>query len=253
LYEKPDGEFYAGPIVSWPFFGEGRGEMDDIDRGPWKTEMEYLTACTQREIKGIQKESQGWGPTHRPHLPPESHNLSASSDSDDSDSDTSEEDIMYRDYRLTQRSSLLIAHHNTRLDQCEEDMQRFLKHMSETLGVDDKDPEFAPFSMFLHDLSAANIFVDNEDHTEITCIIDWESTTIRPLWHCAQLPSFLNNHPDSEEAQIFREEVAKLGEHGQRWVRAEREREPWRWAHKVIEWDGWEVGLVASILEENSS
>lgn len=52
---------------------------------------------------------------------------------------------------------------------------------------------------------------------------------------------------------MFREEMSKLGEHGERWVRAEREREPWRWAHKAVEWDGWEEGLIASVLEDSGT
>lgn len=35
-----------------------------------------------------------------------------------------------------------------------------------------------------------------------------------------------------------------------RWLHAERDRDPWRRAHKVVEWDGWEEGLVGMILNE---
>lgn len=35
-----------------------------------------------------------------------------------------------------------------------------------------------------------------------------------------------------------------------RWLKAESERAEWRRAHKVVEWDGWEEGLVAEILGE---
>jgi len=145
-----------------------------------------------------------------------------------------------------------------------------------------------------------------------TCIIDWESTTIRPLWHCAHLPSFLASDPTSPHADLFREIVAEmaasaepqpaprdsklsngdaqlhldgskentssipnqvsnhvrrngnsrrsedvvpikvdsdtLAQEAKRWLKGERERGPWRNAHRVVEWDGWEEGLVGMIL-----
>jgi hypothetical protein len=40
---------------------------------------------------------------------------------------------------------------------------------------------------------------------------------------------------------------------GERWIRAERERASWRVAHRAVEWDGWELGLVESVLEDAST
>lgn len=37
---------------------------------------------------------------------------------------------------------------------------------------------------------------------------------------------------------------------GERWARAERERASWRVAHRAVEWDGWELGLVEGVLED---
>lgn len=83
-----------------------------------------------------------------------------------------------------------------------------------------------------------------------TCIIDWESTTTRPLWACAHLPSFLLSSPFS--SNLFRKEVAALpGDRFPRaneWLLFERAGAPLRYAHKCAEWDGWEEGLVGSIL-----
>lgn len=67
--------------------------------------------------------------------------------------------------------------------------------------------ELGDFVFDLHDLSLANIFVDSVDSSKITCIIDWESTTIRPLWHAAHLPTFLvsatnaHSHPVTPRMQ----------------------------------------------------
>ena len=83
-----------------------------------------------------------------------------------------------------------------------------------------------------------------------TCIIDWESTTTRPLWACAHLPSFLLSSPFS--AKLFRKAVASLPAsrfpHASEWLALERTGGPLRYAHKCAEWDGWEEGLVGSIL-----
>jgi len=145
---------------------------------------------------------------------------------------------------------LLVARNVARVQSCEADMNWFVEYMTVGLGLDEADPEFAPFSLHLHDLSQNNIFVDPEDPSNVTCFIDFESTTVRPLWHCAQLPAFLASEPDSPEAEFYRREAAKMGADGELWVRGEREREAWRRAHKVIEWDGWEEGLVQTIFVE---
>jgi len=135
-------------------------------------------------------------------------------------------------------------------------MERFVRYMTHDLGVDGRDPDFAGFAFHMHDLSLTNIFVDPENHSKITCIIDWESTTIRPIWHCAHLPAFLqpaahNSH--AREAAIFRAEVAKLGAVGELWLRADREREAWRNAHRFLEWDGWEEGLLTSVIGDKGA
>ncbi|KAF8734955.1 Phosphotransferase enzyme family, partial [Rhizoctonia solani] len=73
----------------------------------------------------------------------------------------------------------------------------------------DKD-ELGDFVLDLHDLSLANIFVDSVDSSKITCIIDWESTTIRPFWQAAHLPTFLvsatnaHSHPVTPRLQSTR-------------------------------------------------
>ncbi len=70
---KTSSSFYVGPIVSWPFFGEGRGELEsptELDRGPWKSEIEYMYACARREIEAVRREAEGTLKGHRPHLMP---------------------------------------------------------------------------------------------------------------------------------------------------------------------------------------
>lgn len=254
-------KFRVGPIISWPFFGGGRGELTDIPRGPWATVRDYLKACAEREVQTVKREGEGRLNPHRPHLPPPDedsssedetgsmpsmsrtnslvvmktksshmygggslvmtpqasigagfsigngpisqplssrmrsgsqnrltrpnarrqhshrgagltslvsstvHSLAPSrahSPEPEELSSSSDEDT-YRDYRSGIKSSLLVAHQQARVDSCRADMDLFIKHMTEKLGVDEKDPEFSEFGLDLHDLSSSNVFVDPDD------------------------------------------------------------------------------------------
>ena len=91
-----------------------------------------------------------------------------------------------------------------------------------------------------------------------------ESTTTRPLWQCAHVPAFLQNSPFT--AKLFRATVEKLArappvptvpvrgqaaplaELAAAWLHHEATGARLRMAHRCIEWDGWEEGLVDSML-----
>ena len=89
-----------------------------------------------------------------------------------------------------------------------------------------------------------------------TCIIDWESTTTRPLWACAHLPAFVQTSPFT--FKLFREVVTSialskskdpsLATTAKEWLHYEAVGARLRLAHRCAEWDGWEEGLVDSIL-----
>lgn len=169
LYQNHNGSFFVGPMISWPFFGEGRGEIAHMDRGPWPTETAYVRACAKREINGVKVETQGRiAHPHRPHLPPESKRAHVSDDESSSEEEmSSEEEDFYADYRRNQRTSLLVARNLARVQSCEADMNWFVEYMTVGLGLDNADPEFAPFSLHLHDLSQNNIFVDPEEPSNV--------------------------------------------------------------------------------------
>ena len=58
-----------------------------------------------------------------------------------------------------------------------------------------------------------------------------------------------SSHPPSPEVPVPPRATAEvLAKQSQLWLRGEREREEWRRAHKVVEWDGWEEGLVGNVL-----
>ncbi|KAH7924932.1 hypothetical protein BV22DRAFT_1012251 [Leucogyrophana mollusca] len=279
-------EYHIGPIVSWPFFGSNRGDLShpkEINRGPWTTTRSYLASCVEREISGAIRENEGKSAPHRLHLDPDEirasrhHHLNAlpddmSDDSDEWDAQESEEewegpgDAMYRDYRRMQRSTFLVAHIMKREESVRREMSRWMRVM-DRLGASTDHGGVEEFGLDCHDLSLENIFVDEHDHTKITCVIDWESTTTRPLWACAHLPAFLQSSPFT--ARIFRDVVAKLAEPrsfcpslqpgknskdvdiaavAREWLHYEAAGARLRLAHRCVEWDGWEEGLVDSIL-----
>lgn len=182
-----------GQIISWPFFGSNRGELqhpEEINRGPWASSYDYLLSCTEREINGVILETAGKSAPHRLHLDPDvirtsrHHHLRAvpgdqSDDSDEYDLEESEEeweggagDTMYSDYRRMQRSTFLVAHIRERENRVIEEMNRFLRIM-ERLGVKklDEDPAAAEtFALDCHDLNLENVFVDEKDNTKIVSL-----------------------------------------------------------------------------------
>jgi hypothetical protein len=272
---------------------------NELNRGPWPTTESYLVSCVEREINGVIWENEGKSAPHRLHLDPDEiissrhHRLRAlpgdeSDDSDEWDLEESEDewegpgDAMYRDYRRMQRSTFLIAHIKQREDAVRKEMARWMNVMDHLVkkldGIDE-------FGLDCHDLSLENLFVDETDNVTIvsffplvssippfgidrirqTCIIDWESTTTRPLWACAHVPPFVQSSPFV--SKLLREIVSQLPTdptvHVQlpktdkhvdltslcrEWLHYESAGTRLRMAHRCAEWDGWEEGLVDSIL-----
>lgn len=148
-------DFHVGPIISWPFFGSGRGELptSELDRGPWSSTSSYLSSCCSREIHGVRRENEGKTKPHRLHLDPDdrvrkygfgvnpgasdSEDSGSDSDGDSSDSSSSglsdesmeDEDAFYRDYRKHQRSTFLVAELLRREKAVKEEMAQFVKQM----------------------------------------------------------------------------------------------------------------------------
>lgn len=284
-------EFHVGPIVSWPFFGSHRGDLahpTEIDRGPWRSTHAYLQACAEREVRGVILENEGKAAPHKLHLDPgeiqasRHHHVEAlpgdeSDTSEEWDWEESEEewegpgDSMYRDYRRMQRTTFLVAHLKEREEKARKEMQRFVSMMERLIVASHEEGDGGggggigggeEFGVDCHDMSLENVFVDEYDNSKITCIIDWEATTTRPLWACAHGPTFLQSSPFT--AKIFRATVEKMARHSRpavingrkidlasvaaEWLHYEASGARLRMAHRCIEWDGWEEGLVESIL-----
>lgn len=188
-FKRLQTEFHVGPIISWPFFGSGRGELkhpDEINRGPWQTTHEYLMACVQREMNGVVLENEGKAAPHRLHLDPDEihssrhHHMEAvpgdeSDNSDEYDWEESEEewegpgDSMYRDYRRMQRTTFLVAHLKQREEKVKEEMTRFVKLMERLDSAlhGESGGATEEFALDCHDLSLENVFVDENDVTKI--------------------------------------------------------------------------------------
>ncbi|KAK1216560.1 hypothetical protein PQX77_020806 [Marasmius sp. AFHP31] len=124
----------------------------------------------------------------------------------------------------------------------------------------------------LDDTSLENVFVNEQDPTKITCIIDWESTTTRPLWQVAHLLAFLQSSPFT--AKVSREVLVKIaadvsaqtsssngiksqssdplpidfGTLAYEWSYYQTAGMRLRMAHRFVEWDGWEEGMAESML-----
>lgn len=187
-------EFHIGPIISWPFFGSNRGELQhpsEVNRGPWSTTGSYLDSCVEREIVGVKLENEGKTAPHRLHLDPDEilssrhHHVQAlsgdvSDQSDEWDLEESEAEWdggpgnrMYQDYRRMQRTTFLVAHLQMREEKVKEEMERF-KRMMDRLGackhqqVGGGSEEFA---LDCHDLNLENLFVDEHDPTKIVSLI----------------------------------------------------------------------------------
>ncbi|KAK2465100.1 hypothetical protein APHAL10511_002908 [Amanita phalloides] len=276
--ETPD--FHIGPIISWPFFGSNRGELlhpTEINRGPWSSSKEYLDSCAHREVVGVIRENEGKAAPHKLHLDPDEirsswhHQMKAvpgdeSDDSDEWDLEESEDewegpgDAMYRDYRRMQRTTFLISHLKQREALVRNEMSRWtylMERLSKLIKID--TPE--GFGLDCHDLNLENVFVDCDDPSKITCIIDWESTTTRPLWACAHVPAFLQSSPFT--VRLFRQAVSNLIQKppaskynkdidfatlAKEWLYYEQHGVRLRLAHRFVEWDGWEEGLIDSML-----
>ncbi|KAF7350304.1 hypothetical protein MVEN_01334500 [Mycena venus] len=332
-------QYHVGPIISWPFFGSFRG---DLPSTPPST-----SPLRRIRVLAVQRENAGSAAGHRLHLDPAEilssrhHRVAGLEDlgdeSDDSDEWGLEEsedewegpgDVMYRDYRRGQRGAFLVAHTQKREEEVRTELGRWMRVVErledewraegERTGVGwgvkrkdghgDREGE-EEFALDAHDLSLENVFVDPEDPAVITCIIDWESTTTRPLWAAAHLPAFLQSSPFT--AKLFREAVARLADPtaadktsrrpsdaksngtklklngngngnsnsnskpagsstapqkidvdaansdvdtqtiarlAKEWLHHEHMGMRLRMAHRVVEWDGWEEGLVESIL-----
>ncbi|EJT99189.1 hypothetical protein DACRYDRAFT_109914 [Dacryopinax primogenitus] len=327
-------KYKIGPIVSWPFFGNGRG-FRALDRGPWTSERAYLDSCVKREVEDIRRETEPAAGVVREIS---SSSASASSNSpehedddslpDDVDSDNdlesdddeggygsdySPHELMYKAYRQQQGAgsfgggSLLIHPFRrnsaggpaplllfspispgspppasappaisfaalppvkTRLQLCEGEMGEFMNQM-EAFGIGTGDGK--GFTFDLHDLRAENVFVDPQNPGRVTCIIDFESTTFRPISQASHLPALLLppprglpsfTPPDSQTHMIGAPQTvspfavpslqdayrAAAAEVDEGWVERERDGKKKRIAHRAVEWDGWEPGVVDHAL-----
>ncbi|KIJ52533.1 hypothetical protein M422DRAFT_43378 [Sphaerobolus stellatus SS14] len=99
----------------------------------------------------------------------------------------------------------------------ERSMTLLIRAIQGCKGLDDEDPETKEFSLSLTELDLSKIYVSLEDPTQMVSLPFWYNVTTRPLWHCANLPSWLSvSLSEGEEIEkerlerIFRSTIRKL-------------------------------------------
>ncbi|KAH9903060.1 hypothetical protein C8Q73DRAFT_34011 [Cubamyces lactineus] len=162
----------VGPIVSKPFYADGRAKLP-LERGPFIFAKAYYLACAQRELDACRMLFTQDAPASYQR-------------------DLEESRVM------VERIAGLLCDLTGR---CR--------------GLDDDDPEMAPFSLDIHELALKDIFVSPENPTHILAVTGWQFILTRPLWCCARLPTWLSPSMSSHDntaslAAVFKAEVARL-------------------------------------------
>ncbi|OBZ77771.1 hypothetical protein A0H81_02388 [Grifola frondosa] len=258
----------------------------ELNRGPWRSAHEYLVSCTEREISGVVLENEGKAAPHRLHLDPDEihssrhHKVTAlpedrSDTSDEWDWEESEEewegpgDTMYQDYRRMQRTTFLVAHLRQREELVKHEMARFLRIMERLGVVSHAEGDggggggHEEFGLDLHDLNLENVFVDEQDNSKVVNLHHRLGVhNHAPIMGMRARSRFLQSSPFT--AKVFRATVERMARHPRAavvngvpvdlsaiaadWLHHEAAGARLRMAHRCIEWDGWEEGLVESIL-----
>ncbi|RAL07047.1 aminoglycoside phosphotransferase family protein [Aspergillus homomorphus CBS 101889] len=145
----PSDKFVIGPTNHRAFFDFGRGSLD-IDRGPWTSATELVTAVANREIattrKGLKYPLMPEGLFRGP-----------------------------RQYQPNTAKKLAT-------------LNNYLRVAASTLP---ENPTSHASVLWHGDLNLQNIFVDPAEPTRITGIIDWQSTSLSPLFTQVTRPAFL--------------------------------------------------------------
>ncbi|KAI1987138.1 hypothetical protein LOZ53_004468 [Ophidiomyces ophidiicola] len=140
-------KFVLGPSTERNFWVDGRESLE-LDRGPWSTAAEYISAIAKREVLCI-----------RNSVPTQSR---------------------------FHASSLAKG------DRAREAHIKLLHEFLALLPYILPPAEITQPVLLHHDLHADNIFVDKDDPTKITGIIDWQATYAAPLFLQTRFPSIFD-------------------------------------------------------------
>ncbi|KAF8072086.1 phosphotransferase family protein [Lyophyllum atratum] len=144
-----DETFAIGPSLHLSFWEDERATLD-IDRGPWKTPAEYLSAICRREQQWIRS----YGSSEALH--PFSHHPAVTRDP---------------------------SAHIAVLDL----FNSVIPHI-----IPRGPPKITQPTLWHHDLNGGNIFISESELAQgrisITSVIDWQNTTVRPLYIQARVP-----------------------------------------------------------------
>ncbi|KAI1906033.1 hypothetical protein LOZ39_006439 [Ophidiomyces ophidiicola] len=140
-------KFVLGPSTDRDFWVDGRESLE-LDRGPWSTAAEYISAIAKREVLCI-----------RNSVPNQSRFHASSLAKGD----------------RAREAHIKLLHQFLTL------LPYILPPVNITQAV-----------LLHHDLHADNIFIDIDDPTKITGIIDWQATYAAPLFLQTRFPSIFD-------------------------------------------------------------
>jgi hypothetical protein len=241
LYENDDGEINVGPIIGIAFYHARDGYqahpdptvIDDLGkyRGPFKTTTDYLRSPLEAELSLV------------------AHTLS-------SDSSSSTESIDFCD-------TSSISSISDTLNRGTEVIQKALELCAVYPGdkpVVSSATADMPFALKLDDLRLSNIMVNASGH--VTGLIDFESTTVAPVWDAASIPRFLlpgcdefgfsEGGDDSEKEILLAVFLDTMRRVCPAWIEAEEKGRPFRELTKRHGYEArvWALPVLESWVDE---
>lgn len=205
VFEDSDSNYFIGECLSPPLLWQWRDTLEGIDRGAFNTESQYFSSLISAFI------------SHAKELPLAPHSFFAPiPDPFEYPHWTSYRAAMER-WRTFCSVDDKIEGSKNRLSYCI--AGQFLHKMVPYLASPSED-----FVLSHPDLHSGNIFVD--ENFNITCIIDWGSTTSCPMTELLVTPGFSSSVSPPTESLVaaFRTGFSQGGQkfESEQWEKAER-------------------------------
>jgi hypothetical protein len=160
------GEVLVGSLITPPFYKHGRADYP-LDRGPFGSVRAYFEACAQREVDSARLAS-----TPR-YVQQQSSSLTSSSYL----RDLANAEAQRSNQRSEEQSSPSVPRSSVEYQRVVEEervnversMSLFARLIDRCEGLDELDPDMAPFSLDIHGLSLRDVTVSPTDSSQIVC------------------------------------------------------------------------------------
>ncbi|KAL4876368.1 hypothetical protein BJY04DRAFT_200076 [Aspergillus karnatakaensis] len=163
--------FFIGPTNQSPFWRDHLS-YQSIDRGPWGTALEYLTAVANCEIALVR-----YGNAQAPGYEFPSYKIQKHTE------EQPEEPVVdFPITRLEKVQALDYEIFQSRTPKQREEHAQVLEKFLAVLPYILPPEDFLRSVLHHHDLSSDNIFVDDSDPTKITSILGWQGLYTAPLF-----------------------------------------------------------------------